>query len=749
MESVETDGQRLYPANLADANDIWCVFHDISANELSLKTYDDSGDSWAETSVATSIADSTTHPYAVFSAAVRHSDGHLLVAAWSEFDTATADLLVWDITDSGTITAKTNVSTNVDDMGYVALFINQQTDEVYVAQFGINTGGNTAGTSWVAYYYLSDDGMATWGAQTPYSTTADDYRVITAGHSVGDDGGWFMPVFFDDDDNDIFVDDQFGVEIPAAGDPFTARYLSTTTFTAGTGTTIAAQAKPFGVAVGDCIVALMYIEDGGANGAYTIASTGDTWVSAGSIINTGTTPDFEIQVWYCIVANAISTVGVTWDGSSVWRDFAMGLLRGIDATTPLASNVTTATGNSTTATGPSVTTTEDGAHLVFLTGNFSGVTHSAQTSPLVERNDSGNVHIASGIQTSAGASGGKSATLSASDQWAALLLALRPAGISAGGPTGAAAATFPALTAAATGTQTQSGTGAATFPSLSAAASGYMQPTGDVAATFPALTAAAEGTHTSETTGTAAATFPGLDAAATGTQTHSGAAAATFPSLEASASGVMQPSGAAAATFPALTAAALGSHGEAQGAGAATFPSLTGAATGSTPIAGAVVATFPSLTAAAVGSHGQAGAAAATFPALGAASSGVMVPSGAGAATFPSPTADASGTQTQAGSAAATFPAPTAAAIGVMVPSGTGAATFPALVAVGAGTSGDATYGVAFFPALTMAAYGRQGVDGATEMSAEWWPIIDRPAQWRPAVEIDAIWGPVVVRDGG
>lgn len=205
----------------------------------------------------------------------------------------------------------------------------------------------------------------------------------------------------------------------------TVQFIASTSFTAGNGTSIAGVAKPTGTQIGTALSALMYIEDAGTHGAYTIASTGDTWTLVGSITNTGSAPDFEIHVWRCIVANPTSTIGVTWDGDSTWRDFAVGAWSGVDPTNPLASNVTTNTGNSTTETGLDITTTEKYAHLVLATGNFDGFARSGQTSPLTERNDSGNVHFASGDQAAAGASGNKTATIT-SGQWATVMFAWRP-----------------------------------------------------------------------------------------------------------------------------------------------------------------------------------------------------------------------------------------------------------------------------------------------------------------------------------
>ena len=203
-------------------------------------------------------------------------------------------------------------------------------------------------------------------------------------------------------------------------------YIASSSFTAGNGTTIGSVVKPAGTEIGHCIIAQMYIELGSSLGSYTIASTGDTWTLVNSCINTGSTPDMELVTWRCIVGNASSIIGVTWNGTSTRRDFAIHVFANVDATTPEDCASTNNTGNSAAETGLSVTTVTDGAHLVMLTANFAGGTRSAWTSGLTERNDSGNVAMAAGVQLVAGASGNKTNTIT-SDQWGAVLMALRPA----------------------------------------------------------------------------------------------------------------------------------------------------------------------------------------------------------------------------------------------------------------------------------------------------------------------------------
>src|SRR3989344_1356007 len=72
----------LFPANLADANDIWMLYDDISVELITLKTNDDSADSWAESATTIPFTDETTLGTGEggYSGSIRHSDGHLIAA---------------------------------------------------------------------------------------------------------------------------------------------------------------------------------------------------------------------------------------------------------------------------------------------------------------------------------------------------------------------------------------------------------------------------------------------------------------------------------------------------------------------------------------------------------------------------------------------------------------------------------------------------------------------------------------------
>jgi hypothetical protein len=179
INEATADLYQLVPGNYADSQDIDAVFWDTSADELSLKTHDDSANSWAEASISTGMADvAKTVAGPQFSSMVRHSDGHLIVLAWNSLDVSTADLKVWDINGSGSITAKTDVITNVDDVQCAFLFIDQATDDLYAFYLGKSDGSETVGTSVGAYGKRSTDGGATWGAEFSLELPLSDYDWI-------------------------------------------------------------------------------------------------------------------------------------------------------------------------------------------------------------------------------------------------------------------------------------------------------------------------------------------------------------------------------------------------------------------------------------------------------------------------------------------------------------------------------------------------------------------------------------------
>lgn len=197
-----------------DDNDSAIIFWHRSADEISVKVYDQSGDSWTETSVATSM-DYTLVGVMNMGVASRLSDSHVILAAWSEVDTATADLRVFDLfidsVAAPDVTELTEILTNTQDAAQAAVFVNPSTDDIYV---GYLTGSNFTATVG-ADYVVSTDGGSTWGSPVAFSEDADDdHRYISSGASGQTAGGRIQFIWIDDDDADLFTNANNDIELP-------------------------------------------------------------------------------------------------------------------------------------------------------------------------------------------------------------------------------------------------------------------------------------------------------------------------------------------------------------------------------------------------------------------------------------------------------------------------------------------------------------------------------------------------------
>lgn len=171
-----TDQAILVPGFAADNQDIMCIFWDASANEISRYVHDDSGNSWAETSIATSMTDqAATVAFPHFDAAVDIANSQIILVAWSAIDTANADLRCWTITESAITETTTNVVLNsTDDQGLAAITLDTVTGYWWVFYGGKSDGSETFLTSINIYCKCSQDSGATWGPETLLTTAAND-----------------------------------------------------------------------------------------------------------------------------------------------------------------------------------------------------------------------------------------------------------------------------------------------------------------------------------------------------------------------------------------------------------------------------------------------------------------------------------------------------------------------------------------------------------------------------------------------
>lgn len=170
------DQAMLFPANAADPQDIWMIYDDDSTTELTIKTHDDSANTNSESAALTFDNEGTdfTGQYG-FSGAIRHSDGHLIFAFFNAFDAAGTDFLVYEW-DGTTATALTAITTNIDDMYYPSVYLNQnEPDDIYIGYTGLSDGSQTLRTTASVYYAKSSNRGLTWTKDIAYSSASTDY----------------------------------------------------------------------------------------------------------------------------------------------------------------------------------------------------------------------------------------------------------------------------------------------------------------------------------------------------------------------------------------------------------------------------------------------------------------------------------------------------------------------------------------------------------------------------------------------
>ena len=188
--------------------------------------------------------------------------------------------------------------------------------------------------------------------------------------------------------------------------------------TAGQSITIS---RPTGTAQGDLLLAAIAINENVTNFA---APSGWTQVNYGNSGN-----EVVLAVYYKVAgASEPTSYAFTWTNSYL----AVGtILRysGVDTTNPIDVSGSS-TGTSNSAVAPSVTTTVDGAMVVRIAGvdttALSGTPATQRV--LIETAGTGSVGlgVSDAVQATAGATGTAAFALSASEEWRAVTVALRP-----------------------------------------------------------------------------------------------------------------------------------------------------------------------------------------------------------------------------------------------------------------------------------------------------------------------------------
>jgi len=213
--ATEEDYVLALPANTGDDDDMIVIKLDRSANQLKAAMYDASADTFTETLIV-AMVDNATHVN--YDAAVRHSDGRVIVVGHTDDDTTGDDYFCFEVNPNSIaspgIVDLGNIDDNIAESAQIALQINQQNDDLVVWVF--------EGTTWnslvLAFSYKSINGGSTWTGPTTYLVGAeDDYRSMSAGHTVGNEGGQQMLVAYNRDETDLRVNADNSPNIAAVG----------------------------------------------------------------------------------------------------------------------------------------------------------------------------------------------------------------------------------------------------------------------------------------------------------------------------------------------------------------------------------------------------------------------------------------------------------------------------------------------------------------------------------------------------
>lgn len=166
----------------ADTNDAWLGYMDGSASEVTIKEYDDSGNSFTEGPDSTIVVANTTdgtYQYP-FSFTISKTTGYGYLAKNREYDTANGDFHVYEVRaiGAGNIELKAFVADNVDDCYYSGLFIDLLTDDLYAVYIGKNDGTEDLGVATHVYYRKSTNHGDSWGSPVQYSGGLGDWRQL-------------------------------------------------------------------------------------------------------------------------------------------------------------------------------------------------------------------------------------------------------------------------------------------------------------------------------------------------------------------------------------------------------------------------------------------------------------------------------------------------------------------------------------------------------------------------------------------
>lgn len=208
-----TDRATLTPGAETDNQDILCIYQDSSAGEKSIKTYDNSADSWSETA----IADCDTSFGGLHSVTHRISDNHTIFPIFNTLGDPTTDLEVYDYSTGGSFTKLTNAFTAATDPNSTALniLVDQTNDDLFLFY-----GSGPNSVSQEIYYKKSTDDGTTWGSETQINSTETGMTCycVDGGSSTDFEFSTVKAVYYNEEGNEWWING-VSADVSAIKDP--------------------------------------------------------------------------------------------------------------------------------------------------------------------------------------------------------------------------------------------------------------------------------------------------------------------------------------------------------------------------------------------------------------------------------------------------------------------------------------------------------------------------------------------------
>lgn len=201
MSNID-DRVQLYYGNETDNQDIWAVVFD-AGSQIEFMVHDDSANTWSVTNIR--AAPATYINFAQFGGAQRHSDGSLFLCIWpSAALGSTADVELWQIVSSASITQRTDLKLLPDNIFGVGVLIDQGSGRIWVA-YSHNPSTDTTGD---VLYRTSDDDGVTWGTERNHKPDDDvnSINIYLDSSVLAGDGGLFYIIFGEQTTNDYWTD---------------------------------------------------------------------------------------------------------------------------------------------------------------------------------------------------------------------------------------------------------------------------------------------------------------------------------------------------------------------------------------------------------------------------------------------------------------------------------------------------------------------------------------------------------------